>query len=138
MFTTHELNRTNASNLTPLPGNGLPPTGSTKATPGLPGKWNTVGRTRCTLSPLAITTRELTSDRRPSWEQSMPGGSVLRDRLPAAASNPSAQAWPAQTRRIHATIQHLLGLDFKKNTFPYEGREESLVNPARVLKEILA
>jgi Protein of unknown function (DUF1501) len=41
---------------------------------------------------------------------------------------------------IHATIQHLLGLDFKKNTFPYEGREESLVgvNPARVLKEILA
>ena len=70
----------------------------------------------------------------------MPGGSVLRDRLPAAASNPSAQAWPAQTRRIHATIQHLLGLDFKKNTFPYEGREESLVgvNPARVLKEILA
>lgn len=41
---------------------------------------------------------------------------------------------------IHATIQHLLGIDFKKNTFPYEGRDESLVgvNPARVIKEILA
>jgi hypothetical protein len=39
---------------------------------------------------------------------------------------------------IHATIQHLLGVDYKKNTFPYEGRDESLVgvNPARVLKEL--
>jgi hypothetical protein len=41
---------------------------------------------------------------------------------------------------IHATIQHLLGIDYKKNTFLYEGRDESLVgvNPARVIKEILA
>src|SRR5438105_2771338 len=41
---------------------------------------------------------------------------------------------------IHATIQHLLGIDYQKNTFLYEGRNESLVgvNPARVLKEILA
>ena len=41
---------------------------------------------------------------------------------------------------IHATIQHLLGIDFKKNTFPYEGRDESLVGvtPARVIHEILA
>jgi hypothetical protein len=40
---------------------------------------------------------------------------------------------------IHATIQHLVGLDYKKNTFSYEGRDESLVgvNPARVVKEIL-
>ena len=40
---------------------------------------------------------------------------------------------------IHATIQHLLGLDHQKNTFFYEGRNESLVGvtPARVLKEIL-
>ncbi len=40
---------------------------------------------------------------------------------------------------IHATIQHLVGLDYKKNTFSYEGRDESLVgvNPARVIKEIL-
>jgi len=40
---------------------------------------------------------------------------------------------------IHATVQHLLGLDFKKNTFVYEGRDESLVgiNPARVIQEIL-
>lgn len=40
---------------------------------------------------------------------------------------------------IHATIQHLLGIDYQKNTFPYEGRDESLVgiNPARVIKEIL-
>lgn len=40
---------------------------------------------------------------------------------------------------IHATIQHLLGLDHQKNTFFYEGRNESLVGvtPVRVLKEIL-
>ena len=41
---------------------------------------------------------------------------------------------------IHATVQHLLGIDFKKNTFPYEGRNESLVGvtPARVLTELFA
>ncbi len=41
---------------------------------------------------------------------------------------------------IHATIQHLLGIDFKKNTFAYQGRDESLVGvtPARVLREIIA
>src|SRR5579862_4383695 len=41
---------------------------------------------------------------------------------------------------IHATVQHLLGLDYKKNTFPYEGRDESLVGvqQARVLKELFA
>jgi len=41
---------------------------------------------------------------------------------------------------IHATVQHLLGIDFKRNTFPYEGRDESLVGvqPARVLKELFA
>jgi hypothetical protein len=41
---------------------------------------------------------------------------------------------------IHATVQHLLGIDYQKNTFFYEGRDESLVGvtPARVIKEILA
>jgi hypothetical protein len=40
---------------------------------------------------------------------------------------------------IHATIQHLLGIDYRKNTFFHEGRDESLVGvtPARVLNEIL-
>ena len=40
---------------------------------------------------------------------------------------------------MHATIQHLLGIDYSKNTFYYEGRHESLVGvtPARVIKEIL-
>ena len=40
---------------------------------------------------------------------------------------------------IHATIQHLLGIDYRKNTFFHEGRDESLVGvtPARVLQEIL-
>ena len=40
---------------------------------------------------------------------------------------------------IHATIQSLLGVDYKKNTFPYEGRDESLVgiNPARIVNEVL-
>jgi hypothetical protein len=41
---------------------------------------------------------------------------------------------------VHATVQHLLGIDWQRNTYPYEGRQESLigVNPARVLKEVLA
>jgi len=41
---------------------------------------------------------------------------------------------------VHATIQHLLGIDYRRNTFLYEGRNESLVGvtPARVLKELLA
>ncbi len=41
---------------------------------------------------------------------------------------------------VHATILHQLGLDFKKLTFDYEGRKESLVGvtPARVIKEVLA
>src|SRR5947209_1143898 len=41
---------------------------------------------------------------------------------------------------IHATVQHLLGIDYRRNTFPYEGRDESLVgvNQARVLKELFA
>jgi hypothetical protein len=40
---------------------------------------------------------------------------------------------------FHATVLHLLGLDHKKVTFDFEGREESLtgVEPARVVKEIL-
>jgi hypothetical protein len=41
---------------------------------------------------------------------------------------------------IHATVQHLLGIDYQRNTYYYEGRDESLVGvtPARVLKPILA
>jgi len=41
---------------------------------------------------------------------------------------------------IHATIQHMMGIDYKRNTFPYEGRDESLVgvNPARVITEVLS
>jgi len=41
---------------------------------------------------------------------------------------------------IHATVQHLLGIDYKRNTFAYEGRDESLVgvNKARVLQELFA
>ena len=41
---------------------------------------------------------------------------------------------------IHATVQHLLGIDHERNTFPYEGRNESLVGvtPARILKELFA
>jgi hypothetical protein len=41
---------------------------------------------------------------------------------------------------VHATILHLLGLDYRKLTFEYEGRHESLigVNPARVITEVLS
>lgn len=41
---------------------------------------------------------------------------------------------------VHATILHLLGLDFKRLTYQHEGRDESLtgVVPARVIREILS
>jgi len=41
---------------------------------------------------------------------------------------------------VHATVLALLGLDFKKLTFEYEGRNESLtgVNPARVISELFS
>jgi hypothetical protein len=41
---------------------------------------------------------------------------------------------------VHATILNQLGLDFRKLTYEYEGRDESLVGvtPARVINEILA
>ena len=41
---------------------------------------------------------------------------------------------------VHATILNQLGLDYKKLTYEYEGRDESLVGvtPARVINEILA
>jgi hypothetical protein len=41
---------------------------------------------------------------------------------------------------VHATVLRLLGLDYKKLTFEYEGRDETLigVNPARVITEVIA
>jgi uncharacterized protein (DUF1501 family) len=47
---------------------------------------------------------------------------------------------PVSHSDMHATILHLLGLDVRKLTYEYDGRVETLigVNPARVLREILA
>jgi uncharacterized protein (DUF1501 family) len=41
---------------------------------------------------------------------------------------------------LHATILHLLGLDHKRLTYRHGNRDETLtdVNPARIVKEILA
>ena len=41
---------------------------------------------------------------------------------------------------FHATLLHLLGLDFEKLTFPYDSRQQKLtdVNPAKVVRQILA
>ncbi len=52
----------------------------------------------------------------------------------AAAENPVSHS------DMHATILHLLGVDVRKLTYDYDGRVETLigVNPARVLKEIIA
>jgi uncharacterized protein (DUF1501 family) len=43
-------------------------------------------------------------------------------------------------RDLHATIQHLLGIDHTKFTFPFQGLAQRLtgVEPARVVKEIVA
>ena len=52
----------------------------------------------------------------------------------AAAENPVSHS------DMHATILHLMGVDVRKLTYDYDGRMETLigVNPARVLKEIVA
>jgi hypothetical protein len=52
----------------------------------------------------------------------------------------AVKEWRVGHSDIHATIQHLLGIDYKKNTFPYEGRDESPVgvNPARVVNELFS
>ena len=51
-----------------------------------------------------------------------------------AVENPTSHA------DMHATILHLMGVDVRKLTYDYDGRVETLigVNPARVLKEIIA
>jgi len=47
---------------------------------------------------------------------------------------------PVLTRDLQATILHLLGIDFEKQTYFYQGLNQKLtgVKPARVVKEILA
>jgi hypothetical protein len=44
------------------------------------------------------------------------------------------------TADLHATMLHLLGLDYKRLTFPRNGRDERLtdVSPAKVIKSLLA
>jgi uncharacterized protein (DUF1501 family) len=47
---------------------------------------------------------------------------------------------PVSIADLHATILHLVGIDFAKLVVPFEGRDESLVGveKARVVKEIIA
>ena len=47
---------------------------------------------------------------------------------------------PVHIRDFHATILHQLGLDHARLSFPFQGLDQKLtgVNPARVVKEILA
>ena len=47
---------------------------------------------------------------------------------------------PVHVRDLHATMLHLLGVDHKRLTFPFQGLEQKLtgVEPARVVKEIIA
>ncbi|WP_231603747.1 DUF1501 domain-containing protein [Neorhodopirellula pilleata] len=47
---------------------------------------------------------------------------------------------PVHVRDLHATMLHLLGVDHKKLTFPFQGLEQKLtgVEPSRVVKEIIA
>jgi hypothetical protein len=43
-------------------------------------------------------------------------------------------------RDLHATILYLLGFDYQKLNYPYQGLDQKLtgVKPARVVSEILA
>lgn len=47
---------------------------------------------------------------------------------------------PVHLRDFHATIQHLLGIDYKKMVFPFQGLDQKLtgVKPSRVITEILS
>lgn len=46
---------------------------------------------------------------------------------------------PVQIRDLHATIQHLLGIDHERLSYPYQGLNQKLtgVKPARVVEEIV-
>ncbi|QDV22402.1 DUF1501 domain-containing protein [Aureliella helgolandensis] len=46
---------------------------------------------------------------------------------------------PVQVRDFHATLQRLLGIDYQRMTFPYQGLNQKLtgVKPARVVEEVL-
>ncbi|GIW96894.1 MAG: sulfatase [Pirellulaceae bacterium] len=47
---------------------------------------------------------------------------------------------PVQLRDFHATLQHLLGIDHQRLTYPFQGLNQKLtgVKPARVVHEILS
>jgi len=47
---------------------------------------------------------------------------------------------PVHVRDLNATMQHLLGIDYQKLVFPFQGLDQKLtgVKPARVINEILA
>lgn len=47
---------------------------------------------------------------------------------------------PVSIRNFHATLLYLLGLDFNRLTYPYQGLDQKLtgVTPARIVNEILA
>ena len=47
---------------------------------------------------------------------------------------------PVLVRDLHATLLHLLGLDHRRLTYPYQGLDQKLsgVKPARVIKDIIA
>lgn len=47
---------------------------------------------------------------------------------------------PVNVRDLHATMLHLLGIDHRRLTFPFQGLDQKLtgVEPARVVKEIIS
>src|SRR5207253_4288750 len=47
---------------------------------------------------------------------------------------------PVEIRDLHATMLYLLGLDYRKLTYPYQGLDQKLtgVKPARVVAEVVA
>jgi len=47
---------------------------------------------------------------------------------------------PVEVRDLHATMLYLLGFDYHKLSYPYQGLDQKLtgVKPARIVSEILA
>jgi hypothetical protein len=47
---------------------------------------------------------------------------------------------PVELRDLHATMLYLLGFDYRRLNYPYQGLDQKLtgVKPARIVSEILA
>jgi hypothetical protein len=60
--------------------------------------------------------------------------------LHAADAKPNIVENPVHVRDLHATMLHLLGIDHRRLTFPYQGLDQKLtgVEASRVVRDIIS